>query len=144
MGRMKRLLGILTRIFDAVRRLMLRAAEVRPSEGGATEGPVRLLRRARRRPRRLRPWRRAPEPQPLEQALKMLAPGVYSHEPPPSAAARTNKDVDGEHCQRRERLAHASRIGDRQDLELHALCALLLRRARPPRAVLRPSGPLSS
>src|SRR2546426_12748006 len=50
---------------------MLRVAEVRPSEGGATEGPVRLL--------------------------------------------------------RRERLAHASRIGDRQDLELHALCALLLR-----------------
>jgi len=57
----------------------------------------------------------------------MLAAGVHSHEPLPAAAARTHKDVDGEHCQRRERLAHASRIGDRQDLGLHALCALLLR-----------------
>jgi len=55
------------------------------SEEGATERPVRLLRRARRRARRLRRGRRAHEPQPLEQGPQALAPRVHPH------------DVQGEH-----------------------------------------------
>ena len=65
---------------------------------------VRLRSPARRRARRLRRGRRAHEAQPLEQGPQRLAPGVHSHEPPPAAAARTRKDVEGEHpAQQRRR-----------------------------------------
>ena len=48
-----------------------------PSQGGATERPVRLLRRSRRRARRLRRGRRTVEAQPLEQGPQRRAPRVH-------------------------------------------------------------------
>jgi hypothetical protein len=67
------------------------------------EGLARLRLRSRRRARRRRGWRRAVEPEPLEQDPQALAPGVHAHDPPPAAAARALKDVKGEHPAQKRR-----------------------------------------
>jgi hypothetical protein len=60
------------------------------AEAGATERPVWLLRRARRRPRRLRRGRCALEARPLEQGPQRRAPPGT---PPPAAADRRSADT---------------------------------------------------
>ena len=54
--------------------------------------PARAAARATAPPRATRTH----EPQPLEQGLQGLAPGVHPHDPPPAAAARPRTHVQGE------------------------------------------------
>jgi len=64
---------------------------------------VRLRSPSRRRARRLRGWRGDHEPEPLEQDPQALALRVHPHDPPPAAAARALKDVQGEHSAQQRR-----------------------------------------